>query len=256
MKMWLSRKEKNVFKVKECRKFIKNLFTNPEYTELKMSKLAYIKAMCYSNLADEYEITGFGKIENGVITDLKIIRQTVRTAEVDATDEAIQEFMMSIPFEEIELWKLDWHSHVDMATFISTTDAKNYELRAEAMGNIQLPVMIWNKSGEYTCKCFIHSDKAPDIKITFEEINFTDEELDEIYDECKADVEEFCTAYVPKYTYNYGKNNKNNSWNWQKIKNAKTCSVCGCELSEEEQRNGVCDDCATQYYWGDYSNRY
>ena len=48
-----------MFKVNECRKFIKNLFTAPEYTKLKMSQLAYIKAMCYSNLAGDYEITGF-----------------------------------------------------------------------------------------------------------------------------------------------------------------------------------------------------
>ena len=58
-----------MFKVNECRKLIKSLFTEPEYTTLRMSKLAYIKAMCYSNLAGDYEITGFGKIEKGVITE-------------------------------------------------------------------------------------------------------------------------------------------------------------------------------------------
>ena len=239
-----------MFKVNECRKLIKNLFAKPEYTKLKMSQLAYIKAMCYSNLAGEYEITGFGKIEDDTITDLKIIRQVVRSAEVDATDEAIQEFMMSVPFEEVELWKLDWHSHVDMATFISGTDASNYELRSESMGNVQLPIMIWNKSGEYACQCFIHKDKAPEIEVTFEKITFTDDELDEIYDSCRAEVEELCTAYVPKYVET--KTNKNKTYNWQKWSKAR-CSVCGCELDRTEMKNGICDDCASQYYWGDYS---
>lgn len=249
-------------KVTECRKFIKNLFTKAEYTKLKMSKLAYIKAMCYSNLAGDYEITGFGKIEDGVITDLKIIRQKVRTADVEATDEAIQEFMMSIPFEEVELWKLDWHSHVDMQTFMSSTDASNYELRSEAMGNIQIPVMIWNKRGEHTCLCFIHEEKAPEIDVTFEKITFTDEELDEIYDECKADVEELCEIEKPKlatptYTGYRGNGQTVKGWQksiWSKKKNKDTgsfCTYCGDELDDTELANGICDNCATHFYWGD-----
>ena len=249
-----------MFKVNECRKLIKSLFTEPEYTTLRMSKLAYIKAMCYSNLAGEYEITGFGKIEKGVITDLKIIRQTVRTAEVEATDEAIQEFMMSIPFDELELWKLDWHSHVDMGTFMSSTDSDNYQLRSEAMGNVQLPVIIWNKKGEYACYCFINEDKCPEIKLKIDEIDFTDSELDEIYEQCKSDVEQLCTAYIPpRQVYNYGKTyGKATKWNQKSFwsKNKKTgsfCTYCGAELDETELENGICDDCATQYYWGDYN---
>ena len=55
------------YKVKDCLDLIKGLLKAPKYSQLKVSKRAWVKLMCYINLVSDYEIGGFGRIKNGEI---------------------------------------------------------------------------------------------------------------------------------------------------------------------------------------------
>jgi len=193
--------------LRECKQFIYNLFAKPKYSELKVTKRAYIKLMCYINLIGDYEISGFGRIQEGTITDFKILKQEVKPAYVECDEDAVLEFIRSIPRNELAEWELDWHSHVNMGVTPSGTDWKNYESMSELRGHKQFPVMIINKKQEYTLLNYISEDNSEDIELTITDEEITQNEIDEIYEETKRDIKEKCTKEIQlASTYSiYGK---------------------------------------------------
>lgn len=247
--------ETEPIKVVECFRVIQNLFAKPKYTEVNITMEAWIKLMSYIHLVGNYEVTGLGKIKNNTITDFKIPTQIVTETTADATDEAMTELLREIDIDEIELWELDWHSHVDMQAFISTTDEKNYELMSMARGNKQFPLLVVNKSGEVCFKNFIHKGKITDIELILLEEKLSNEKMKEIYDSCKEDVAKKVKKEKPVFVNKASK--KGALYDLLKKSNAATktqevehfCKMCGDPIeTQHEIANGYCDDCMRWNY--------
>lgn len=196
------------YKVTECFNVIKNLWASPEYTDMVMSKKAYIKLLCFIHLVGDYEITGFGRVQNQkwkiddeekiipTITDFDIIEQEVKAAYVEAKEENVLDFMRKLPKDQRNEWVLDWHSHVEMGTSPSGTDWNNYEEMQKARLGKQFPFMIVNKNKSITLKQYISKKKSPDINLSFEQMDMSEDDMLQIYNECKEKVENLCTKFV------------------------------------------------------------
>ena len=275
------------YKVTECIDFIKELFfpTEPEYKELTFTREAYAKLMCYINLIGDYEITGFGRVVDNKVVDVKILEQEVKKTTVDCDIDAMNEFLINIPKDQIGQWVLDWHSHVDMGVFASGTDSSNYEEQYKARLNHQFPYLIINKKQNVYCMCYITPSREKEIKVYIEQEGITKDKLEEIYNECKEDIENLCTKQEEKLT-TYNTYNKNyykqdydeydwygttyNSYTNNKKKDYRTCTRntntteddrkvitstdyedfcygCGAYLvGTEEWDRHLCDDCWEQ----------
>jgi len=271
-------------KASDVFKDIRNMFIPkvPEISSLIFSELAWVKINCYIRLVGGYEVTGFGKIENGIITDIKIIKQSIKSTLVDSTCEQLMEFIREVGGKEIAKWSLDWHSHVEMGTSPSGTDTTNWREQHEARDGMQFPVMIINKRGSVYCHCYMGDGDSKPIDVKYLTPTFTLEELRAIYDGCAKDVEEKCTrtSYstltYPRsntnfygqgyddYDYAYGKCNKPASnkiivpdtVDTQKITRTHSgveiaedlCCFCGEELlTTVEKENTVCTLCFEKY---------
>ena len=173
--------------------------TEPEYTSMVITPLAWCKILCYINLIGDLEITGFGRctVENKQLTvhDVRILRQEVKSASVDCDLDSMNEFLLSIPKEERGQWILDWHSHVNMGTFYSGTDTTNYESQWEARLKHQYPVMVVNKKQDITCGCYCNPNKIVPMSYTVMPIkgSLTKEQITEIYSQCYNDVAKLCS---------------------------------------------------------------
>lgn len=190
------------YETTECYDLVKELFypTQPKWNELTFKKEAWMKLMCYINLIGEFEITGFGRVVNNEIVDIKILKQSVKSTTVDCNLNSMQEFLMSIPKEELGEWILDWHSHVNMGVFASGTDTANYQEQFKARLNNQYPLLIVNKKQECFARCYISPSKQTEIKLSIKAEDIPEERLREIYEECKQNIEEMCTKYTYKET--------------------------------------------------------
>ena len=248
---------------KDCKTLIYNLFAKPKYSELQITKKAYIKLMCYIHLIGEYEISGFGRIQNNIITDVKILKQEVRGAYVECSDDAVLQFIKSIPKEQLPEWELDWHSHVNMSTTPSSTDWKNYLEMSALKGYKQFPVLIINKKQEYTLMNYIGEDNSPDIDLEISDEEITPKEIDEIYAEVEKDIKENCLRRIVQ-TVNTATNTKigfaskkqekvsyptyQRNW-WDETDQAQEfveyyCKSCGTQLlNSHELTTGLCEDC-------------
>jgi len=192
------------YTVTNCLGVLKELFfpTEPKYKELTFTQEAYAKLMCYIHLIGDYEITGFGRVVDNKIVDVKILRQTVKSATVDCDVDAMNEFLMAIPKDQIGQWILDWHSHVEMGVFASGTDSDNYEEQWKARLNKQYPLIIVNKKQQVYARCYISPSRQTEMNIFIEQEGLTKDRLIEIYNECAADIETFCQKYEkPTTTY-------------------------------------------------------
>lgn len=176
--------------------------TEPKYKSMVITPYAWAKILCYINLIGEYEITGFGKCEvedtTLKLTDVKILRQVVKSASVDCDLDSMQEFLLSIPKEERGQWILDWHSHVNMGTFYSGTDTTNYQSQWEARLKKQYPVMVVNKRNEITCGCYIRPERIVPIEVELETMthSLTAEQITELYNQCYEDVATLCSKSI------------------------------------------------------------
>lgn len=201
------------YPVTECFQIIKNMYTEPKYTKLYITAEAWIKLMCFIHLIGDYEISGFGRIQNidGImtVTDFDILKQEVRGAYVEASEDAVMDFIRRTPKEQRGEWTFDWHSHVEMGTTPSNTDWTNYkDMLAARMGE-QFPFMIVNKRQEVTSCCYISDSRHPAISVLILKDSVSEDRMFEIYEECKAKVETLCTKYVTKTVYT----NKSSVWN-------------------------------------------
>lgn len=244
-----------MYNVTECFDIIKGLAQYPKYTKLIFDAKAYLKLMCYIHLIGDYEIGGFGRIQDSKVIDIKILRQQVRPATVDSDEIAIAEFMRSVPPQELSEWELDWHSHVNMSTYPSNTDWGNYASMQELRMGQQYPILVINKTEAYTCKNYINAYRTPDIKVDVETAHFSEDELLEIYSQCKKDIQELCTI-APLPIFKGVKNsditkNKLNSQNYfdcasNYYADNYLCACCGMELmTGEELATGYCTQCGS-----------
>ena len=200
--------------VTECYNIVRNMFVQPDITELYITSKAWTKLMCFIHLVGEYEITGFGRIQKDIdtpdgpklaITDFDIIKQEVRQAYVEAEADAVLDFMRQLPADQRNEWTLDWHSHVNMGVSPSTTDWNNYSSMLTARMNKQFPAMIVNKRGDVSMHQIITAAKHPDIKVKVIMEDLNDAEFSAIYNECKEKVENLCRKAPVVTTYtSYG----------------------------------------------------
>ena len=206
----------------ECFNVLKNMWAEPEYTELIITSRAWYKLVAFIHLIGDYEISGFGRIQEGtyngkkaaLVTDFDIIKQEVKAAYVESDDDAVLDFIMKLPADQRSEWTLDWHSHVDMGTTPSGTDWNNYSDMLKARMGKQFPAMIVNKSGSITAHQIMSEAKHPAIDVKVEKTILSDTELLAIYNECKEKVENLCTKAVVATTYSYGSANKNRTGTW------------------------------------------
>lgn len=237
------------YPVTECKNVIYNLFAKPKYTQLYITKKAYIKLMCYINLIGDYEITGFGRVQDETITDFKIIKQQVRSAYVECDEDAVLEFIRTIPKDQLNEWELDWHSHVNMGTTPSGTDWDNYGTMSNLRGGKQFPIMIVNKYQDFTVKNYIAPNNTPSIQLFINDDEISKEEIDAIYSQVKDEIQANCTKYIAPVrqqitTY------RNENFKWYGSTNNRNqaatehCTCCGTALlTEHEFAIGLCEDC-------------
>jgi hypothetical protein len=256
---------------------LKGMFCHTPHPPLTFSPYAWVKINCYIQLIGDLEITGLGKIEDNIITDIMIFEQEVRSAFVECPVDAITNFLIDNP-TTAHLWRLDWHSHVNMATSPSVTDIKNYEVMQQLRMGEPFPFLIINKRQQMTCKEYVADGMTPHIDIHIPTDTISTTMLTQIYNEAKADVERLCTQYVAppaavtttnqtwSYGYQeaYGKKKDSNYQNpWYKPaptyaeeniqmawaeKKVALCKICEGELSTEEEEQGYCDSCLIKLY--------
>ena len=215
--------------------------TQPKWTSLTFDYKAWLKMQCYINLVGDYEITGFGRVVDDRVVDVKILKQEVKSATVDCDVDSMLEFMRSIPKDQIGQWILDWHSHVKMSVFASGTDTDNYKAQFEARCSSQFPLMIINQMGEVYSKVYISPSKQTPLTIKVEKSPITREELLALYESCKKDVEELCS----KKTYTYTKADYYSDYDWGKYYGYNATKVesgklpttshgqCGCKKKDQ-----------------------
>ena len=217
------------YPVTECFTVIRNMYVEPKYTKLYVTPEAWIKLMCFIHLIGAYEISGFGRLQEDeegktLVTDFDILKQEVRGAYVEASEDAVMDFIRRTPKEQRGQWTLDWHSHVEMGTTPSSTDWGNYKEMLAARMNAQFPFMIVNKRQEVTSHCYISESRHPQIDMVLLQGSVSEDRMFEIYEQCKAKVETLCTKYVSKpvttTTYNTGY-----SRFWDKSSNYKNSRV-------------------------------
>ena len=241
-------------KAKDCFDEVKSLLypSASEIERLVLEPIARAKLMCYTHLASPYEITGFGRIVDGRIVDVKILRQTVQGAKVDCDEEAMMEFLMAIPNKERSEWILDWHSHVDMETFHSSTDKANYKSQWEARLRKQYPTMVVNKHEEYFVNQYISPYEVVPIELLVDHTELDTVTLETIYSQCKEDVDNLCEVKV--YTKEVPRSKHKYWWEQEEEPPKKVakqmlitdyfCLGCGEELvTEREITRGICSDC-------------
>ena len=203
-----------MFEIVECWNDICEMVfpTKPKWTELTFTRPTWLKLQCYINLIGDYEITGFGRIVDNQIVDVKILKQKVKSATVDCDTEAMGEFLLSIPKDQRGQWTLDWHSHVKMGVFASGTDTDNYKEQYEARLRQQFPYIIVNQQGECYSKVYISPYKTTDLVIKVGNEPITRDELLAIYEGCKSDIQQLCSKRSYKTASSYSTGNLYTAW--------------------------------------------
>jgi len=230
--------------------------------ELTFTEEAWLKIKTYIELIGDYEIGGLGRVVDGNIIDIKILKQTVETAYYNSSEQSVVDFIREIPREQINEWCLDWHSHVNMGVSPSSTDYDNYEKIHKIDVNKPFPALIINKKNVINGFTCFGDDvyKKTNIRIPVLE-KVTEEQYLNIYNECYNEIMDKCT--IKKYTYsytgygqvNYGcLANKSKSY----VDEINYCTSCGTVLiGEEFNNNGLyCDDCTMSDNSAEYSNYY
>lgn len=263
-------------KPSDCFDLLKEFFfpTKPQFTKLQFTYPAWTKLQCYINLVGGFEVTGFGRIVDGKIVDVKILKQTIKTAEVDCDIDSMVEFMRSIPKEQLGQWILDWHSHVNMGVFKSGTDTANYKAQWEARLQKQFPIMIVNKKQEVLCENYINPSRQTEIEVSIDEPNLTVEEFESIYRQCEEDVSTLCkkelvikSDTLTRWQRWYDNDAQSQDYDWSRYYNTGStwniprynqppskqeeknqlddfCQSCKTYLTDaDEYDRGICDDC-------------
>lgn len=257
-------------KIEDCYKKLKDLLVSKPIESLVFTPYAWAKIMSYIHIVGDYEITGFGKIENGFITDIRILKQTVEKAYVDCSEDSMLEFLQSIPRDEIGLWCLDWHSHVNMNTSPSITDTNNYAVMSKLRLGEPFPVLIINKSESMYGATYFSSGITKHTRITKPAENVDLKTLKEVYSQCEQDILALCNIRTTYYknnstllTQNYKHANINNVGNKtggdtkkeevveneiMNVSMTTTCKSCGAEkLYQDATKCNICGEPYTDF---------
>lgn len=184
----------------DCRNRLFKLMTRVIPETLEFTEEAWVKINAYINVVGNLEITGLGRIEDGLITDVIILPQLVEPAHAECGETAIGDFLMSLSDEERPLWTLDWHSHVNMGVFASPEDKGNYLIMNELRDNNGFPYMIINKKQDICCAFYANASTTPKIEVYLpDNITMSEDEFDELYAQCEDDVIEHCTELYKVY---------------------------------------------------------
>ncbi|GEM_PF-6752321 len=184
----------------ECLTYLKNLMTGNIPEKITFTSEAWIKMNCYVQLVGKLEIAGFGKIENGVVTDIAILpNQIVKSSHAEADAVAVASFMASVPRKELHKWVLDWHSHANISMVQpSKTDMDNYEEINDLRDKEGFPYLIINRAGNISAGFFLGNGHT--TKLTIEIPAKLDRNMFEpIYNKCKEEVAANCVE--EKVTY-------------------------------------------------------
>lgn len=237
-----------------CYASVLGKFESPKWDKITISAKAYLKLMFFINLVGDHEVTGYGKIINNEIVDFSLPKQVLGALKADVDEQAMTEFVMGKPVDELEYWAVDFHSHNTAHTSASSTDKDNYAKQYSMRGNKQFIALIVNKRQEVWCKCVVGGDRFEDVKVEYISPSIlSDKEKLEIYEEAKREVEATCTEVEEVrtpvttkahwYTDGLTADDRNVSRQTTLL-----CSECGAELEYPlEKSEGLCYDCMAQY---------
>lgn len=247
------------FEVTECYNKVMSQFETPLYEKVTWSPKAYLKMQFIINLVGGYEVTGYGRVVDDTIVDVSIPKQTLTSVTANVDEQAMVDFMVNLPKEELGQWILDWHSHVEMGTSPSSQDKTNYSEQFEARGCKQFIATIVNKKNSVWCKCVVGGGRFEDVEVTLPE-DFEGVDTKELYNECVELVKDNCQKEIQVVTQTKlfttrTKEDKSKS----KKKDKDVCSICGKPLQNWE--SDICWECKrdeyyTNYNLGSYYSRY
>lgn len=237
-----------------CYASVLGKFESPKWDKITISAKAYLKLMFFINLVGDHEVTGYGKIINNEVVDFSLPKQVLGTLKADVDEQAMTEFVMGKPVDELEYWAVDFHSHNTASTSASMTDKDNYAKQYSMRGNKQFIALIVNKKQEVWCKCVIGGDRFEDVKVEYiSPKTLSEKEKLEIYEEAKREVEATCTEVEEVRT---PVNVKSHWWSdgltEEDRKTSKQttllCAECGAELVYPvEKEEGLCWECMAAY---------
>lgn len=236
-----------------CYASVLGKFESPKWDKITISAKAYLKLMFFINLVGDHEVTGYGKVIDNEVVDFSLPKQILGTLKADVDEQAMTEFIMSKPVDELEYWTVDFHSHNTAPTSASSTDKDNYARQYSMRGNKQFIALIVNKKQEVWCKCVVGGDRFEDVKVEYiSPTILSDKEKSEIYDEAKREVEATCTEVKEVRTpaaaahwYSDGLTTDDRKFSRQ---TTLLCSECGAELQYPlEEAEGLCYDCMAQH---------
>ena len=242
-----------------CYASVLGKFESPEWDKITISAKAYLKLMFFINLVGDHEVTGYGKIINNEVVDFSLPKQVLGALKADVDEQAMTEFVMSKPVDELEYWAVDFHSHNTAPISASSTDKSNYAEQYSMRGNKQFIALIVNKKQEVWCKCVIGGDRFEDVKVEYVSPTFlSDKEKLEIYEEAKREVEATCTEVeevctpttVKSHWWSDGLTEGDRKTSKQ---TTLLCAECGAELEYPlEQSEGLCYNCMAEEKTIDY----
>ena len=237
-----------------CYASVLGKFESPKWDKITISAKAYLKLMFFINLVGDHEVTGYGKIINNEVVDFSLPKQVLGTLKADVDEQAMTEFVMGKPVDELEYWAVDFHSHNTASTSASSTDKSNYAEQYSMRGNKQFIALIVNKKQEVWCKCVVGGDRFEDVKVEYiSPTILSDKEKLEIYEEAKREVEATCTEVeevrtpvnVKSHWYGDGLTKVDRKTSRQ---TTLLCAECGAELVYPiEKEEGLCWECMAAY---------
>jgi len=259
-----------------CKPIIKNTFNyykkmliSKPIPELSFTEEAWLKIKTYIELIGDYEIGGLGRVVDGKIIDIKILKQTVEAAYYESSEQAVLDFIREIPREQINEWCLDWHSHVNMGVSPSLTDYTNYEKLYSMSMDKPFPALVINKKDDINgFTCFGNNVYKKTNIIIPDITRITEQQYLDIYSECYNEIMNKCMVKKHFYYSNYN-NMANNSKcanilehtdNNNCLENTNNeceelcgstyfCNTCNTSLTEDEFINNglLCDDCSSPH---------
>lgn len=166
--------------------------------KLKIEKRAWQKITAYASHCP-YEIGGLGKVTcdgaDFFVSDAEIFEQKVTPTHVDMTAETLAKFQVSKikAGESLKDYKLWWHSHAAMATFLSKTDTDTIdESGAEFPWLVSLVV---NHKHEHTARLDIFVPVHVHCPLDIEIMEDVDPSIEAA---CKDDIARMVTFPAPR----------------------------------------------------------
>lgn len=173
------------------------------FEEKAMKKMKCFVGLCRG------EIAGLGRVVKEtlpgsfkqvlVVKDVKIFDQEVSHGHADLDPESIAKFINEVMQNEpdtLSEWRLWWHSHGSMNAFFSGTDTGTIESSTEYEWLVSV---VTNHEGDLVARFDMYEPVRVTKELSVRTLSAYDEE---VYEECKREVDEKVTE--PKSSYNFG----------------------------------------------------